>query len=355
MRIAMVSTPFVKVPPAGYGGTELIVAELVAEFARAGEEVILYATGDSQVSVELRAHYPEAVWPPTMAADRRHLSFVMTDLAADLRGFDVVHFHSPAALPVARLLCPRSTPSTAMVCTVHHARDVTFGAQYASSAVQLVAVSRRQRILQPGLERAAVVHHGLDHRRFTLGQGRGGYVAFLGRFSRDKGLDVAIDCARAAGVPIRIAGRPHPEDEDYFERELAWRLRLPGVEHLGELGGAAKVEFLGEAAALLFPIDWEEPFGLVLIESMLCGTPVLAFARGSVAELLEEGATGTVCRNREQLTQQLARVFHRGWPREHCRARAIRRFSSSRMARSYLELYRLLVRRDADATAATIP
>jgi glycosyltransferase involved in cell wall biosynthesis len=347
MRIALVSTPFVKVPPSGYGGTELIVTELVTEFARAGAEVVLYATGDSHVDAELRAHYRKAVWPPSTATELRHVAFAMADIAADLRGFDVVHVHSPAALPFARLL------TAPMVCTVHHACDAEVESVYARSAALLVAISRRQRDLQPGLERAVVVHHGLDPRRFALGDGQGGYAAFLGRFSREKGLHIAIDSARAAGVPIRVAGRPHPEDRDYFDREVAWRLRLPGVEHLGELGGAEKVSLLSEAAALLFPIDWEEPFGLVMLEAMLCGTPIVAFERGAVGEIVEDGTTGILCRDREQLTSQLAHLFWRGWPRERCRARAMDRFSSSHMARSYLALYERLVGADVNARAAT--
>lgn len=334
MRIAMISTPFVPVPPPRYGGTELIVAELVQGLAAAGHQVTLFATGDSAPpsGVRLRSRFAEPVWPPDAYAELDHVAFAVEELLLAGEAFDLVHAHVPAALPFAKLL-PKP-----LVYTVHHDNGVEYArlrSLYQRCSVHFVAISERQRQLIPELAEASVVHHGIGAA--PLGAGRGGYCAFLGRFAREKGVHWAIDAAQAARLPIRLGGGPHWRDRDYFVAEVAPRLSLPGVVSLGEVGGRKKEELLGEARALLFPIDWEEPFGLVMIEAMLMGTPVLAFGRGAVPEVVEEGVTGFVCRD---LSEMVARLTDLGqFDRPRCRRRALERWTTPRMVRDYMTVY----------------
>jgi glycosyltransferase involved in cell wall biosynthesis len=334
VRIALISTPFVAVPPPRYGGTELIVAELVDGFVRAGHQVTLFATGDSGVRCELRALFPRPEWPPDATTELEHAGWAAREICSDSRGFDVVHAHVPAALPFAPFL------DAPMVYTIHHDRDEKRARLYAQHRVQYVAISARQQMLVPEAHPARVIHHGLTP--LAPGRGDGGYALFLGRFSRVKGVHVALDVARAARIPLKLGGRPHWCDEEYYSSEVAARLALPGAELIGEVGGEEKTDLLGGALALLFPIAWEEPFGLVMIEAMLCGTPVLALPRGSVPEVVEDGVTGYLCRDEEDLARRLSQIARRGFDRRRCRARALERWSARRMVREHLELYREL-------------
>ncbi|HEY2746965.1 MAG TPA: glycosyltransferase family 4 protein [Polyangia bacterium] len=334
----MVSTPFVSVPPPRYGGTELIVAELVTGLAAAGHEVTLFAPGDSHVrGCELRPRFARASWPPAPYVELAHAGHAVEEILADARSFDVVHTHAPSLLAFARML------DAPVVYTVHHADGADYqklAPIYERSRVHFVAISERQRALMPALADASVIHHGLDAAGSRLGAGNGGYCAFLGRLARDKGPHVAIDAARAARVPIRVAGAPHEHDHEYFEREIGARLCASGVTAVGELGGADKRAFLAAARALLFPVDWEEPFGLVMIEAMLAGTPVLAFARGSVPEIVDDGVTGFICRDADDMAKRLrALSTDGGFDRAACRARALERWTSARMVRDYVALY----------------
>jgi glycosyltransferase involved in cell wall biosynthesis len=336
MRIAIISTPFVSVPPPRYGGTELIVFELVTGLAAAGHEVTLFATGDSRPpdTVSLESRFARASWPPDAYVELEHAAFAVEEILGDARGFDVVHAHVPSALPFARLI------DAPMVYTVHHDDGDDYERLrplYHRCRAHFVAISERQRSLMPELDAARVIHHGLDPGCHRLGRGDGGYCAFLGRFAREKGPHVAIDAARAAAMPLRLAGAPHWRDHDYFEREIGARLCKPGVAAIGEIGGKDKRDFLADACALLFPVDWEEPFGLVMIEAMLSGTPVLAFARGSVEEIVEDGVTGFVCRDADEMAARL-RVIG-GFDRAACRRRALERWTSARMVRDYVTFY----------------
>ncbi|HEY7958172.1 MAG TPA: glycosyltransferase family 4 protein [Polyangia bacterium] len=344
MRIAMISTPFVPVPPPQYGGTELIVAELVEGLIAAGHEVTLFTCGEE--GPDVRALYGTPHWPPDPYPELEHASWALGEVLADRRGFDVIHAHVPSALAFAPFV------DVPMVYTVHHDRDPRLCSLYARTRAQLIAISARQRELSPELEGAQVIHHGISPDRYPLGEGAGKYAAFLGRFSSEKGVHHAIDVARAAGVPLRLAGGPHFRDRDYFARWVRPRLGAPGVTAIGLVGGVEKSAFLAGACALLFPIDWEEPFGLVMIEAMLCGTPVLAFARGSVPEVIEEGVTGYLCADEDEMAEHLGALARGGFDRRRCRTRAREQWSARRMVAEHLALYHEVAELDADGRRA---
>lgn len=333
LEIALVSTCALSTPPRAYGGTELVVAELSEALLSLGHRPTVFATGDSTCASPIRAAFDHPIWPPDDLAELRHVGFAWREIA---RGaFDVVHVNHAVALPFQRLV---ETPT---VATIHHDRVDRLARHYASyPEIAYVAISERQRELAPEVPIRHVVRHGLSLSRYPEGRGKGGYCAFLGRFAPEKAPHVAIDAAKSAGVPIRLGGEPHHVATGYFEREVAPRLG-PGVECLGEVGGTKKIDLLRGASCLLFPIEWEEPFGLVMIEAMLVGTPVIAFPRGSVPEVVEEGVTGHVVRTVDEMAARLRAIAT--LDRSRCRARARERFSSLRMAREYVELYRQLV------------
>lgn len=335
LRIAMVAPPWLPAPPSGYGGTELVVAELVDGLLEAGHEVVLFGAPGSRGGF---AHACECVsvlpsaWPPNDRTEARYARRVFAQLAG--ANFDLVHAHVPSAAAHGDALAPP------LVLTVHHEQQRGYSALYAAAPeVHYAFISGRQRELEVPVPRSAVVHHGVSPERYRPGPGQGGYVAFLGRFSACKGLHHAIDATRRAGVALRVAGRPHPPDVGYFEAELAHRLREPHVQQLGEADHARKLELLSGARALLFPVDWEEPFGLVMIESMLCGTPVIAFPHGAAPEVVEDGVTGFLVDTPAELSAALRHLERHGFDRARCRARAEERFGARAMVRRYLALY----------------
>jgi glycosyltransferase involved in cell wall biosynthesis len=333
MRVALVSTCAVAVPPRDYGGTELVVAELAKMLTRRGHHVTVYATGDSEPGTELRYRFAAPIWPPNDASELRHAAFAWREIARG--GFDVVHVHQAPSIALGALV-----PGLPLVATLHHCRDpalIDFYLDFPETT--FVAISRRQAELVPELAVRHVVHHGLDPCHYPAGDGEGGYCAFLGRLAPEKAPHVAIDAALAAGVPLRIGGAPHACHARYFDAEIAPRLARAGaaVAWLGSVALPSKVALLAGARALLFPIDWEEPFGLVMIESMLVGTPVLAFARGSVAEIVEEGVTGFIVKDAREMAARLRTLG--GFDRARCRARAVERWSSARMAHDYERVY----------------
>lgn len=345
MRIAMISTPFVPVPPIAYGGTELIVDELVQGLRALGHDVVLYTTGVPE-SRDVRCLYRTPVWPPDAYHEMQHVAWALADAAAGPAPADVIHSHCAAALPLARFV------RTPIVYTIHHHRTEPHATIYGmQEGVRFVAISARQRALHAEIAtRCEVIHHGLDAARYPLGPGGPGAV-FLGRLSRVKGPHAAIDVARRAGCPLVVAGRAHAGDELFFERELRPRLAEPHVTYLGEAKVERKARLLGEARATLFPIEWEEPFGLVMIESMLAGTPVLAFPHGSVPEVIDEGVTGFICGDEAEMAARLAELPRQRFDRRRCHARAVERFGRARMVREYLDVYARAVVERAGARA----
>lgn len=347
MRVAVLSTPFVAVPPERYGGTELMVYHLVEGLVERGHEVTLFATGDSQTSAELSHLYLEPQWPPDPLVDVNHVTWALQQIQQG--EFDVLHSHTATALA-----CNRLTPWLPMVYTIHHAQDVACSAFYRHFPdPYYVAISADQARREVPLRRLEVIHHGLDHRDYQWTTSpRGDYVCFVGRFAAVKGVPAAIDAAALAGVPIRVAGETHSIDAQFSECEVLPRLELPHVTHLGSIGLAEKAPLLRDARALLAPLEWNEPFGLAMIEAMLSGCPVVAYPRGSVPELVEHGVTGFIVHSLEEM----AAVIRDGGPaerfdRRRCRARAVERFDRARMVDAYERLYERAIE-DVDTDAA---
>lgn len=334
MRVALVSTCAVPVPPPAYGGTELFVATLARALTERGHELIVYATGDSHPAGTLRHCFPSALWPPSYEAEWLHARWAWRDLHA-LQP-DAVHVNSPEAL----LAWDGTGPVP--VVTIHQGRSEELAELYQRySHARLVAISKRHSELWPELGALPVVHHGLDPQAYPPGPGGGGYCLFLGRIAPEKAPHLAIDAARKAHAKLLI-GAPHwsgqPAYDEYFRREMAPRISLPGVRWLGELDREHKLSALERAEALLVPMGWEEPFGLVMIEAMLVGTPVIAFGRGSAPEVVEDGVTGFLVEDAEAMAAAIPRA--RRLDRKRVREEAVERFSAARMAAKYERLYR---------------
>ncbi|WP_222270534.1 glycosyltransferase [Modestobacter marinus] len=335
MRIGVIAPPWLPVPPPAYGGIEAQVDYLARGLADAGHEVLLAARAGSTCSVELVAGTVPAAGVP--------IGDCVTELAHVVRAYaafvdvDLVHDHT-----ITGPLCRRRRAGLPVVSTchgpVHGDLDTVYRAMAAE--VGLVAISAAQASAAPDVPFAAVIHHGLDVSAVPVGAGSGGYVCFLGRFSPEKGVREAILIARAAGIPLRIGAKMREASErDYFEgciRPLLGR----DAEYVGELDAAAKYELLGGAMALLNPIRWSEPFGLVMIESLAAGTPVVVTPNGSAPEIIEDGVTGFV-RDLRLLPEVLPRATE--LDRATCRAAAETRFSAVRMVAEHLTLYRTVV------------
>ena len=342
MRIAVLSTPFIRVPPSGYGGTELFCWELSEELAIRGHEVTLYTTGDSVTRCRRRSLYHRAEWPPTPHDDVNHVAWAFSEIAR--QGFDVVQLNSSLGVPFSRFI------SVPIVHTLHHHREEAISRLFAAHPrVVYVAISRRQLDLETPLARAAVIHHGLSPERYEPSAREEGYLLHLGRYAKEKGTHLAIDAARIAGLPLKLAGRTHPPDVEYFAREIKPRLEQPGVEELGEAEHERKVALLRGARALLCPLQWEEPFGLVAIEAMLCGTPVIGFPRGSFPEIIDEGVTGFLAEDGDVTAMARIALGLEHFDRAACALRARERFSAQVMTDAYERLYERLARAPARA------
>jgi glycosyltransferase involved in cell wall biosynthesis len=335
MRIAQVSPLYESVPPRTYGGTERVVSYLTEELVGQGHQVTLFASGDSVTAAELVPAWPRALRLDPACVDQTapHL-LLLEEVFRQAGRFDVIHFH------VDYLHFPFSKRHPHPHLTTLHGRmDVPElpALYHAYPGMPVVSISDAQRQPLPWLNWLGTVRHGLPTDLHTFRAEPGDYLAFLGRVSPEKGLDRAIEIARRSGLPLKIAAKVDRGDRDYYEDVLKPLLDGPGVEFVGEVGGKDKDDFLGRAYALLFPINWPEPFGLVMIEAMACGTPVIAFPCGSVPEVMEDGVTGFVVRDADEAVAAVGRVA--GLDRGRCRAVFEERFSAARMARDYLALY----------------
>lgn len=350
MRIALVSTPFVAVPPKDYGGTELIMYQLAEGMVDRGHDVTLFATGDSRTSARLLAIYEHAEWPPDELTELNHLGWALREVRSG--DFDIVHCQQAGALAMSRLL-----PRPPMVYTLHHARDEALSVFYRNYPwIWYVAISNRQRELEERLPRMITIPHGLDPAPFTGVSRCGDYVCFIGRLSEVKGPHTAIDVAERAGIEIRVAGAIHRDDADpaFADREVTPRLERAHVRYLGPIGMERKAQLLRNARALLVPITWEEPFGLVMVEAMLAGCPVVAFPRGSVPEIVEPGVTGFIVRDADAMVRVIQQRLD-DFDRERCRAHAVRRFGRERMVSAYEAYYRRAAMAEPRASSMALP
>jgi glycosyltransferase involved in cell wall biosynthesis len=335
LRIAQVAPLSESVPPQLYGGTERVVAILTDELVRQGHDVTLFASGDSQTEATLVAPVAKSLRLAKCADPLAHHLLLVEQIIQRAEEFDVIHFHiAPLHFSMARRL------ATPHVTTLHGRLDlseiVTLYGEF--SDLPIVSVSDAQREPLPNQNWVGTVYHGLPNRELQFSAGEGTYLAFLGRISPEKRLDRAIAIAKACGVPLRIAAKVDPADQVYFEREIKRLLDDPLIEYLGEIGEGDKSAFLGGAIALLFPIDWPEPFGLVMIESLACGTPVVAIRGGSVPEVIEHGVTGFICSDVAEAIDATKRIHT--LDRRTCRRAFERRFTARRMAEEYSRLYR---------------
>jgi glycosyltransferase involved in cell wall biosynthesis len=342
MRIAQVAPLNECVPPSLYGGSERVVSYLTEELVRLGHEVTLFASGDSRTAARLVEMCPKALWRDPQVREVLPHHVRMVELVfREASQFDVIHFHCDYVhFPlVRRYKCPTATTMHGMM----HPPDLRqLFEEYRE--VPLVSISNDQRLPIPFANWRATVYHGLPRHLFTFSDHTQGYLAFLGRMSPEKGVDRAIEISQQTGLPLKIAGKIYPEERNYFDTTIAPLLRAAGpeVEFIGELGQCDKNEFLGKAKALLFPIDWPEPFGLVMIEALACGTPVIAWRRGSVPEVLADGVTGYIVESVSEAISAVGRLDQLN--RCECRRVFEERFTDERMARDYLKVYERLAK-----------
>jgi glycosyltransferase involved in cell wall biosynthesis len=341
MRIAQIAPLFESVPPEGYGGTERVVSYLTEELVTQGHDVTLFASGDSRTQAALIPATPRSLRRGNGGGNSiiPHL-LMLEDVFARQGEFDVIHAHVDAiCYPFAR----RSV--TPVLSTLHGRLDLEeLEPLYREYSEQwVVSISDSQREPLPGARWIGTVHHGLPRDLYRFHAGPGSYLAFIGRVSPETRLDRAIEIAIRTRTPLRIAAKVDPVDAEYFRSVIEPMLRHPLIEWIGELSDEAKDDFLGGALALLFPIDWPEPFGLTMIESLACGTPVIAWQHGSVTEVVEAGVTGCLCDDVGAAVRAVQRIDRLS--RAACREAFERRFTADRMARDYLGLYEQLIDR----------
>jgi glycosyltransferase involved in cell wall biosynthesis len=336
MKIAQVAPLIESVPPRLYGGTERIVSYLTEELVGLGHDVTLFASGDSITSAELAPCCVRALrLDPAVRDTIPHFMLMIDKVRERAEEFDIIHFHIDLfQFPLFRSLAART------LTTLHGRQDLgdlkPFYARFGE--MPLVSISNDQRKPIPNANFVATIHHGIPSDLLRPSLGQGSYLAFLGRISPEKRPDRAIRIARAAGLPLKIAAKVDKIDEDYFRNDILPLIDGPGVEFIGEINEREKAKFLGEAAALLFPVDWPEPFGLVMIEAMACGTPVLAFRCGSIPEVIDDGVTGKVADSEEEAIAALPEIL--SYDRRAVRQRFEERFTSPRMANDYVRTYR---------------
>lgn len=350
MKIAQIAPLVESVPPTLYGGTERVVSWLTEELVAEGHEVTLFASGDSRTGAKLVPIVPRALRLDGVHNSTPFNIIMLDQVAARSHEFDVMHFHIDFFhYPLFRNMAHKT------LTTLHGRQDLPeLPAIYrAFPHMPLVSISNHQRKPVPPVNWQGTVYHGLPEGMLKEGPGAGGYLAFLGRICADKGILPAIEIARRAGMKLKVAAKVDPADQEYFDEQVRPVLdQSPHVEFIGEINDGQKQEFLGNAAALLFPISWPEPFGLVMIESMGCGTPVIAFNCGSVSEVMEDGLTGYVVDDIDGAVAAVARLDRLFRP--SIRSRFEERFSARAMAREYVKIYQSLAAQGATPEAVKV-
>jgi glycosyltransferase involved in cell wall biosynthesis len=339
MKVAQVSPLYESVPPVAYGGTERIVAYLTDELVSQGHDVTLFASGDSRTRGKLVPIVPKSLrLGNDLNADLYNVLQVQEVLTWHER-FDIIHYHTDFLhFPSSNLKrLPRVT-------TLHGRLDIGNLDQLYTTFPRepLISISYKQREPLVAANWVGNVYHGLPEHLYSPGQGKGNYAAFLGRISPEKGLEAAIAITEQAGIPLQVAAKIDPADRQYFENEIKHLLKKPHVEFIGEISDSQKGTFLGEALFTIFPVNWPEPFGLVMIESLACGTPVIAFNRGSVPEVIVDGLTGYIVGTIGEAVDAINKISL--IDRRRCREMFLKKFTAARMASDYCKLYEELIR-----------
>lgn len=343
MKIALVSPPFIAVPPKKYGGTELFIAELARGLKEKGARVILYANGASTAPVETRWIYEKEDWPVAGEVEATlkllsHSAWAVKDAALEA---DLIHVNTAPGLSFSQFV------STPFVYTVHHPLELCFAEFYKKlPEVRYVTISDFQRLQLP-VPHVRTIHHGIDLIGDGVQTGQRSHLAFLGRIAPPKGTHLAIEIAKQAGIPLKIAGEIQPLYKKYWEDKVKPHVDGKFIEYVGEVGPEEKRDLLENAIAMLFPIQWNEPFGLVLIEAMSYGTPVLAMPGGSVGEIVKEGVSGYIRKSVSELAEVAENL--KLDPRQ-VRAYAEENFSTDRMVRDYMQLYSEIISDDQSRT-----
>jgi glycosyltransferase involved in cell wall biosynthesis len=351
MRIAQVAPLYESVPPRAYGGTERVVSYLTEALVEMGHDVTLFASGDSITSANLVAPVPCGLRLDTHKPDALVWHTIMMDMVLkSASSFDIIHFHTDvlqlALVGQCRTPC-LSTPHGRLDLPDLKPLFRRFGNH------PITSISNSQRAPLPNANWRATVHHGLPLGLYTFHEEPQDYFAFVGRISPEKRADRAIEIAKACGKQLRIAAKVDALDRAYFESTIEPLLNDPLVTFVGEIGEQEKNDFIGNALALLMPIDWPEPFGLVMIESMACGTPVIAYGHGSVPEIIDEGVTGFIVNDQDEAIAAARRIDT--IDRRRCRQTFEQRFAARVMARRYLDVYRSLVEAKGSRVEARIP
>ncbi len=336
MKIALVAPSFIAVPPADYGGTELFVAHLAEGLAGAGVDVTVYANAESTVNVERRGIYQHSQWPIKVPEEAwlreiNHQSWAMHD---SLKDCDVIHVQSPQGLAFSRFL------SAGMVLTLHGPHEDYLSEFYSFYPdVHYVCISEAQCQMEK-MPKMRTIHHGIDTAQYRLGARKQHYLSFIGRIAPLKGTHLAIEVAKRTGIPLKIAGDVQPVYREYFEKKIKPHVDGKFIEYVGLADHQAKNELLCNSMAMLFPIQWNEPFGLVMVESMACGTPVVAMAGGSVTEVVRDGVSGYICRSVSQMAKKVTGL---DIPPTTVRKYVEENFSIERMVREYVSQYEEVV------------
>lgn len=332
MHIALIGPPFIEIPPRRYGGTELFIANLGAALHARGHDVTVYGNGESAPGCPVKWRYERAEWPPdgsirSHLKNADHTAWAMHDACASA---EIIHLNDVVGLPFTMFT---SVPT---VLTIHHPHEPDLTEQYLRYPdVNYVAIARWLARAEP-MPRVHVVHHGITVDDYVFAADKDDYVAFLGRMAPCKGAHLAIDAARRAGVRLKLAGEIQPLFQDYWEQQVRPGIDGDRIQYIGPADFAVKNELLSRARALLFPIEWQEPFGLVMVEAMACGTPVLAFAGGAVEEVVAPGVSGWICADAEEMAQRIREL---DIAPASCREYVDAQFSIAKMTDAYLDVY----------------
>ncbi|HLH06793.1 MAG TPA: glycosyltransferase family 4 protein [Terriglobales bacterium] len=332
MKIALIAPPHIAVPPADYGGTELFVAQLAEGLHKRGVEVIVYTNAESTVNVERRSLYKQSQWPIKNAEHAlvralNHESWAIRDASKEC---DLIHLQSPHAITFSRFT------EKPVVLTLHGPHDPKLSQLYTHFPdVYYVAISNSQCVSET-MPRLRTIYHGVDSAQYTFRETKQRYLSFIGRVALIKGTHLAIEVARKTGIPLKIAGDVQPINRDYFEKKIQPHIDGELIQYVGRADFKLKNDLLSNSLAMLFPIQWREPFGLVMVEAMACGTPVIATPGGSVPEIVRDGVSGYICRNVDQMVEHVAQLdFDPAAVRRYVEDN----FSIDRMVNSYVKLY----------------